>query len=740
MKNTSIQPEVAEYKALEGQVSIDEARGIVECFVAAVGNKDSVGDVVLPGAFNASLKRRKPRVVWGHNWNEPIGKVLDIFEVGPNDPRLPEKMKSGGVGGLYAKVQFNLKSERGREAFANVSFFGKEQEWSIGYKTLDAVYDPAQKANLLKEVELYEVSPVLHGANQLTGTISIKSDKQNEEKSAFKDPKGGLTAAGRAHFKRTEGANLKPGVKGPADTPEKMRRKGSFLTRFFTNPRGPMQDEKGRPTRLALSAAAWGEPVPQDRSDAAKLAAKGRRLLDRYENSKKKSAEEDIETKTHINDAYAANITLARPEDQQRMLLTQAVTRHFGGPCRIAYADPSVLVVEMRKDGMDQTLRIPYKSDGMDYMFGTAEPVKPKTIYVPEAEAFGWNDSPEKGGDDGGCGCDSCGKSMPSWETFKEHNPGKHLFIHSADDVGLFGEINNFSGQKELDVELLDVGIAIKNINNLDMGSYEDLIELIDEFEEKKLRTIGRAGRGISARFDANARDADGDLLVQEGTTYERPAKPRMMPSVPQEIPQPEEVPEPVPIKEPSRPKTPSRPTPIPVPTTPTPARPRVPVGAGLTGAMSKRQKLDKMIYDKLRGSSYNANNPWTYELSEDRINQLAQQLKISRAQLLQAEERHMDFMADNEIQRPYEYPRTANTRKRQEAAWNRELVKRNKRRKLDASIYEQRMAGASLEEMAKKYKTTRQRIRFLEQRYMAIQRSDARWRAKPFTYRPPKK
>lgn len=181
MKNTSIQPETANYKALEGQVSVDEAKGIVECFVAAVGNKDSVGDIVLPGAFNASLKRRKPRVVWGHNWNEPIGKVLDIFEVGPNDPRLPLKMKSGGVGGLYARVQFNLKSERGREAFANVTFFGKEQEWSIGYKTLDAVYDPAQKANLLKEVELYEVSPVLHGANQLTGTISIKSDKQNEE-------------------------------------------------------------------------------------------------------------------------------------------------------------------------------------------------------------------------------------------------------------------------------------------------------------------------------------------------------------------------------------------------------------------------------------------------------------------------------------------------------------------------------------------------------------------------------
>lgn len=113
-------------------------------------------------------------------------------------------------------------------------------------------------------------------------------------KKRLRDPKGGLTAAGRAYFKRTEGANLKPGVKGRADTPEKMRRKGSFLTRFFTNPSGPMKDEKGRPTRLALSAAAWGEPVPQDRSDAAALAAKGRRLLERYENTKKKSDEQII--------------------------------------------------------------------------------------------------------------------------------------------------------------------------------------------------------------------------------------------------------------------------------------------------------------------------------------------------------------------------------------------------------------------------------------------------------------
>lgn len=110
-----------------------------------------------------------------------------------------------------------------------------------------------------------------------------------KKKAATKDPKGGLTAAGRAEFKKKEGSNLKPGVKGPADTPKKMKRKGSFLRRHFANPRGPMVDENGEPTRLALSAHAWGEPVPKTMAAAKKLADKGTRLLERYEKAKAKS-------------------------------------------------------------------------------------------------------------------------------------------------------------------------------------------------------------------------------------------------------------------------------------------------------------------------------------------------------------------------------------------------------------------------------------------------------------------
>lgn len=101
--------------------------------------------------------------------------------------------------------------------------------------------------------------------------------------SKYKDPEGGLTEAGRKKFERSgESKNLQPGVKEPSPSGERARRKGSFLTRFYTNPSGPLVDEKGKPTRLALAANAWGEPVPRTRSAAARLAAKGRNMLEKY--------------------------------------------------------------------------------------------------------------------------------------------------------------------------------------------------------------------------------------------------------------------------------------------------------------------------------------------------------------------------------------------------------------------------------------------------------------------------
>lgn len=100
------------------------------------------------------------------------------------------------------------------------------------------------------------------------------------------DPKGGLTAAGREAFRRSEGAHLKPGVKkAEAEmTPEDMKRKGSWAVRFYgrSGDLPPLVKPDGEPTRFALSAAVWGEPVPKTEAAARRIAAKGRKLLERY--------------------------------------------------------------------------------------------------------------------------------------------------------------------------------------------------------------------------------------------------------------------------------------------------------------------------------------------------------------------------------------------------------------------------------------------------------------------------
>jgi hypothetical protein len=106
-----------------------------------------------------------------------------------------------------------------------------------------------------------------------------------------KDPQGGLTAAGRKAFARRDGSHLKAGVtkKAAEMTPSDMRRKGSWAVRFYGRTKlPPLVDAKGRPTRHALSAHAWGEPVPKTAAAARRIAAKGERLLQRYHRIREK--------------------------------------------------------------------------------------------------------------------------------------------------------------------------------------------------------------------------------------------------------------------------------------------------------------------------------------------------------------------------------------------------------------------------------------------------------------------
>ena len=109
---------------------------------------------------------------------------------------------------------------------------------------------------------------------------------------ATKNPKGGLTAAGRAKFERDDGAHLKPGVTKPESemSLEEMKRKGSWAARFYGRASlPPLKKANGEPTRFALSAHAWGEKVPTTEAQARKIAEKGRALLRRYQAAKDKA-------------------------------------------------------------------------------------------------------------------------------------------------------------------------------------------------------------------------------------------------------------------------------------------------------------------------------------------------------------------------------------------------------------------------------------------------------------------
>jgi hypothetical protein len=155
---------------------LDGEAGILEAFVAGIGNVDAGGDVIEATFFQSSLDkhlRKMPKGVAGHDWLQPVAKTLETRTVKAGSPELPAQIKAAGAGGQYVKAQFNLDTQRGRETFSDVKFFGEEQEFSIGYIAEVAPKDD-DGVRHLREGAWYEWSPVLFGMNPVTATVGVK--------------------------------------------------------------------------------------------------------------------------------------------------------------------------------------------------------------------------------------------------------------------------------------------------------------------------------------------------------------------------------------------------------------------------------------------------------------------------------------------------------------------------------------------------------------------------------------
>lgn len=163
-------------------VSIDAPEGIIVAIVSVTGVVDEVDDIIVPGAYAETLAKRRPKVCWAHSWEHPIGRVLYIEELLPGDSRLPDLTRDGKpwpkeAGALVASMQFNLRTDEGRNAFEAARFYSEsgECEYSIGYQVPPGKSASKGGIRYIKMLELYELSVVLFGAHTMTGTLSIKA-------------------------------------------------------------------------------------------------------------------------------------------------------------------------------------------------------------------------------------------------------------------------------------------------------------------------------------------------------------------------------------------------------------------------------------------------------------------------------------------------------------------------------------------------------------------------------------
>ena len=162
------------YKTVKSEVStVDAAEGIVEAYVNSMGVVDHDGEIIEMGAFDQSIQKGGQSVAWFHDQSAPVGKVIDAAPIQlSNDSDNPRQQ-----GRLKAVMQFNLNTQRGRDAFADVEF-GSVKEWSVGFRALEddlERLDGGENVRVIKNLDWVEVSPVLRGASPDTQTITAKS-------------------------------------------------------------------------------------------------------------------------------------------------------------------------------------------------------------------------------------------------------------------------------------------------------------------------------------------------------------------------------------------------------------------------------------------------------------------------------------------------------------------------------------------------------------------------------------
>ena len=157
------------HSAIDQVKVLDEALGIVEAYTNTMGQVDLDGDVIEPQAFDASIQANLPiPTLVGHDTTAIVGKVIGARSMPMGD----------GTSRLYTRIQFNLDTQAGRDAFSNIKG-GYVREWSVGFNipagAATVVREAGKMIRHIANLDWVEVSSVLRGASPGTATIAAKA-------------------------------------------------------------------------------------------------------------------------------------------------------------------------------------------------------------------------------------------------------------------------------------------------------------------------------------------------------------------------------------------------------------------------------------------------------------------------------------------------------------------------------------------------------------------------------------
>lgn len=183
--------------------------GQFTALVSVFGNRDSMGDVVLPGAFAETLAEWKGRgdpipVIWSHDWSDPfshIGHVTDAEET---------------TDGLVVTGQLDLDNPKA-EQVGRLLKGRRVTQFSFAYDVVEGAWveqENAQPYYELRKLKLHEVGPTLIGANQETELLAAKAAALAE------GAKAGRVLA-QQHLERLKDAHAALGEVIAAADPEK---------------------------------------------------------------------------------------------------------------------------------------------------------------------------------------------------------------------------------------------------------------------------------------------------------------------------------------------------------------------------------------------------------------------------------------------------------------------------------------------------------------------------------------